>query len=115
MNQFEASVSKIDKWSTTKSRLFLWVEDEDVFENLQNRRDRLVTEYKKLLAPVFQMLGVNKARWSQKAGCSCGCSPGFILDRKVHITDSIFGNDIHVTITCAPKNAGNPRDLKFSV
>lgn len=26
------------------------------------------------------LLGSWKASWSQKAGCPCGCSPGFILD-----------------------------------
>jgi len=26
-----------------------------------------------------------KARWSQKAGCSCPCSPGFILEATVRV------------------------------
>lgn len=35
-----------------------------------------------VLPKAFEMLGLpadTKAKWSQKAGCSCGCSPGFIL------------------------------------
>ena len=32
-----------------------------------------------------------KVKWSQKAGCSCPCSPGFI------ITNSIYYEDLHVT------------------
>jgi hypothetical protein len=38
------------------------------------------------LVKIEQMIASNvKARWCQKAGCSCGCSPGFILD--VHPTN----------------------------
>ncbi len=36
-----------------------------------------------VLPAAFKMLGLpegTKARWSQKAGCGCGCSPGFIVD-----------------------------------
>ena len=40
--------------------------------------------YREVLLPkVFKKLKLPpniRASWSQKAGCSCGCSPGFILD-----------------------------------
>jgi hypothetical protein len=41
-----------------------------------------VAMYKQFLPAIFEALGLpstTKARWSQKAGCSCGCSPAFIL------------------------------------
>lgn len=106
---FKASCSRIEKWSTTKSRMYVWVEGENILENLENRHSRPTQVYRELLAPVFQMLGVEKARWSQKAGCSCGCSPGFILDRKVFIDEKYNGNDVHITIAGAPKNDGSHR------
>jgi len=34
-------------------------------------------------------------KFSYKAGCSCGCSPGFILDGRV--TDGIWNSDIHLS------------------
>lgn len=108
---FRGSCSRIERWSTKQSRLFVSVEGENVLEHLRNRFDRPVAEYKRLLAPILQSLGVKKVRWSQKAGCSCGCSPGFVLDRKVFINDSFRGNDLFVTITGAPVNQGNPREI----
>ena len=59
---------------------------ETVLENLVNRRNRPYQFYRKEFMPgltsILRDLGVKilKARWSQKAGCSCGCSPGFILE-----------------------------------
>lgn len=47
------------------------------------RRSRPYTEYRKLLPEIFEKAGIpagTKASWSQKAGCSCPCSPGFVLD-----------------------------------
>lgn len=115
---YTATTSRIDR-KQQKSRLYLSVANENILEHLQNRFDRPVNEYKKLIAPVLKMLGVEKARWSQKAGCSCGCSPGFILDRKVQVgqsgVKSVYnwesGHDIHVTIAGAPKNDGHPRNI----
>lgn len=120
---FTASTSKSDRKA---SRLYVSVSGENIIQNLENRFDRPVKEYRRLLAPVLQLLSravpfnpiepVIKARWSQKAGCSCGCSPGFILDRKVQLDGTWRGNDIHVTIAAATPdgllNSGNPRVLR---
>jgi hypothetical protein len=55
-------------------------------------------EYRKLL-PLIKIdlcLPANvKASWSQKAGCGCGCSPGFLLD--VH-PDKVGYQAVWVTI-----------------
>lgn len=111
---FTASTHQLE-WrdrDRTKSRLHVFIEGESILENLENRRSRPYTEFKKLLAPIFKMLGVAKARWSQKAGCSCGCSPGFILDRLVMINpDDQAASDVFVTIKGVAKNDGTHREL----
>ena len=91
----------------TMSRIYFWPA-ESVQENLENRRVRPYTECKKLIPYVLEMAQIGHfrffhnvtARWSQKAGCACGCSPGFILDgRLVPRNINNFGTyDIHVTI-----------------
>lgn len=78
-------------------RVYIHIDGESIIENLENRRTRPYTFYKKNVLPVvFEVLGLQpeKASWSQKAGCTmCPCSPGFIL------RESRLNFDIHVTIT----------------
>lgn len=65
-----------------KSRIYFFVK-ETILENLINRRCRPNKEYRKLVPAVLKKANIpstTKVKWSQKAGCSCGCSPGFILD-----------------------------------
>ena len=95
-----------------KSRLYVDV-NENVLENLENRFNRPVSEYRRLLKPVFKAMGV-KARWSQKAGCSCGCSPGFILDRPVKLAHNDVPQTFWITIVGVAKNNGFVRDLTRS-
>lgn len=76
-----------------KTRVYIFVKGETVLENLQNRRHRPVTVYKKEIIPQLKAHfpdGV-KFSWSQKAGCSCGCSPGFIVHGDV-------GREIYVDL-----------------
>lgn len=63
--------------------------NETIVENLFNRHYRPKKALRELLPEVFAKAGVHpdaihacvrQSRWSQKAGCSCGCSPGFIVD-----------------------------------
>lgn len=68
-------------WSN--ARIYFFVKDESILDNLINRRSRPMTEYRKHLAKVFAQAGLpntTKVKWRQSAGCSCGCSPGFIID-----------------------------------
>jgi len=80
-----------------KSRIYFFVK-ETILENLENRRCRPHTEYLKLVpdvlksVPILRIPNDIKVKWSQKAGCHCGCSPGFILD-------NYFGKDIYVDIS----------------
>ena len=77
--------TKIDvreKWNG-KSRVYIFPKGENLVENLINRRTRPYTEYRKQVMPdVLEAMGLardTKVKWSQYAGCSCPCSPGFIV------------------------------------
>lgn len=78
---------------TTKVRIYIDLAGENILENLQKRRSRPVALYRELLGQVREAynLGQGKIGWSQKAGCSCGCSPGFIVSDH-------FGYDIFVSV-----------------
>jgi len=87
-----------------KPRIYVWTEGETVLENFGNRAARPSTLYRKYALPaVREKFGIPanvKISWSRTAGCSCGCSPGFI----VHSKDVLFRCDVHVTISAdAPK------------
>lgn len=78
------------------ARLYVHIKGESVLENLQNRKSRPSTFYRKEVLPqVIEQYGLTpeKVTWSQYAGCSCPCSPGFIL-RGVRRR-----GDFHATIT----------------
>lgn len=56
---------------------------------------------KELLPGVFEVLGLPKealttefTKWSSKAGCSCGCSPGFVVTHP-----ELYRNDVFVEVT----------------
>ena len=80
-------------WRYKKSRLFLCIKNEKILDNLANRRSRPVDKYKSLLPDIVAALELEprKVKWSQYAGCTCPCSPGFIMDHSQ-------GKDYHVTI-----------------
>ena len=73
---------KVKETNRKTSRVFFFVDNETVFENLLNRRQRPYDAYRTLLPGVFKKAKIDpvKASWRQNAGCSCGCSPAFVLD-----------------------------------
>ncbi len=82
-----------------KTRVYVFAGGEGVFENLANRFSRPVELYRAAMRQALDEKGLTaKARWSQKAGCSCGCSPAFITDQRL-------GYDIFVTINEADQAA----------
>lgn len=95
------SAKKVVKHPSVKSRLFVWPVGESLLESLRERHDRPVEEYRKLFREVLGsgagrlLLGLPdrqfKLSWSQRAGCQCGCSPGFVLD-------ACLGYDLHVDV-----------------
>lgn len=68
----------------TKARVYFDFKGETVVDNLMNRRQRPHTVLRKEVMPkVLEQMGLDpktKIRWSQYAGCSCPCSPGFIVE-----------------------------------
>ena len=79
----------------TESRVYVWESKESIVDNLVNRRSRLHDAYKEIVSVLCP--GV-KLRWSQKAGCSCGCSPGFIPDRNFYDPITHRPYNLHVDV-----------------
>lgn len=83
-----------DMYKPTK--IYVSLEGETIWENLEKRRQRPYTIFKKEVIPaVLEKMGLpatTKVRWSQYAGCSCPCSPGFIVDNH-------YGTTVYATVT----------------
>ncbi len=79
----------------SKTRIFVCPTGESIMENLANRRERPSKLWRPYAIKAAEALGVafESLGWSQKAGCNCGCSPGFIVKG-----DHRPGFDIHVDI-----------------
>jgi hypothetical protein len=85
-----------------KGRIYFFIEGENLLENIRNRRFRPSKEYRRVLSEALQIAGLTTeqadrstrlASWSQKAGCSCGCSPGFIDQ-----IGNLYGKEVFITI-----------------
>lgn len=83
-----------------KTRVHIFPEGETLLENLQNRRSRPYKAYRKVVEQTLDSLGADRSKldikWSQKAGCSCGCSPGFIIDGFV---EKLHRKNLYLTVT----------------
>ena len=81
--------------SAELGRIYVSVSEESIAENLMNRRNRPVDEYRKIVKAAFAEVGVEDTRfgWSQNAGCSCACSPGFISK-----ASELRYHDVYVTV-----------------
>ena len=88
-------------------KMYIWVENQTVVENIVGRGHEPYPVYKKFLIPKvmeiikeqhpdkYELLKDVKWGWSKSCGCSlCPCSPGFIGDRISLSTHQT----IHVTI-----------------
>lgn len=102
-------------------RMYVGVKHETLLENLMNRKRRPYNVYKTLLrgSVLAQVFDLGKLTWSQYAGCSCPCSPGFVLP---HQALSLGGRtfthfDVWVTFLGAPSvdEAKAPRQLALSI
>lgn len=89
------------RYSTTDRRknsvFYFNFENETVLDDLLNRHYRPTKELKALLPEIKAKLNIPETatfRWSQKAGCRCGCSPGFVssdykgIQAFVHVSKS---------------------------
>lgn len=82
-----------------KSRVYVWPQGESLIDNLMNRRSRPINDFRSVASRALSGMGVDLAKiemkWSQKAGCSCGCSPGFVIDG---FDLKIDGRDVYVDV-----------------
>lgn len=95
-------------------RLYVSVEDETIMENLMNRRSRPYNAYKTLIhgSDLGEIIDLSKLSWSQKAGCSCPCSPGFILKKQsIRLSDSAIWSNWDAWVTFTDVNAKIPVTL----
>jgi len=101
-----------------KPRLYVWSDvPEDVLEQLVNRRQRPTDVYREGVRAVLAATGVDLTttgmRWDQHAGCSCPCSPGFVLPKQTLYLPasapfpSTSHFDVSVTLTDAPLTKGD--------
>jgi len=65
----------------TTSHAYFFHDKESIADNFVNRRQRPYEVYKYLLLELLHKEGITgvKPQWRQRCGCSCGCSPGFVL------------------------------------
>jgi hypothetical protein len=89
---------------TNKTRISVFLKNENIIENLLNRYSRESKLYRKEVLPtafkklktvdpeLYKQIKDDKWKWSQYAGCSCGCSPGFVGSTKT-------GKQIFIDIT----------------
>jgi hypothetical protein len=81
-------------------RLYIFPEGESIVENFAYRFDRPSRLYREVLPEILDRLGLptdTKCSWSQRAGCGCGCSPGFVV--RVPQKDGTHRWDAYVTVT----------------
>jgi hypothetical protein len=80
-------------------RLYFWFEAETVLDQLYSRRD---TARHQLIEPLIRptleanSIHVQSFSYSRKAGCDCGCSPGFILNGAKHPENVEF--DVYIVV-----------------
>lgn len=87
---------KSPKYFRERTVIYISPEGETILEQLDTRRNKPYTVYRKQFLPeILKQAGYpadTKVSWSQKAGCGCGCSPGFIVKNEM-------GTDIFVTVS----------------
>ena len=78
----------------------------NVIEDLMNRHRRPYATWRKAVRKALAGVNVDlsKMAWSQTAGCSCPCSPGFVLNKQnLEVNGEVFYlYDIWVTLVGAP-------------
>jgi hypothetical protein len=109
--------SSMKEWRSG-TRIYVGEVGESVFENLDNRFGRPVKEYRAAVLEALTSIGItdHKLAWSQKAGCSCGCSPGFILRVKEGVVrhlaeDGFTPVDIYVNIAAGSLGESASRNI----
>lgn len=85
-----------------KSRIYVWPKGETVLDNMINRRSRPIAAFRSMAYRAMSGMGVDvtklEVKWSLRAGCACGCSPGFVVDG---FDPKLDGRDLHVDVEMA--------------
>lgn len=81
-------------WSS-RSRVHVFTQGESILSNILMRRNRPSGLYRDIVLNQYPDLE-GRIKWSQTAGCSCGCSPGFIVDETLR-DDQHRPVDIYIT------------------
>ena len=98
-----------------KSHLSVHMLGESIWDNLMNRRNRPTKIWKMVGETAMASLGLDeelfaKMYWNQRAGCSCGCSPAFVMP-------NLFGFYFYIEVEADPmlekqdKNVADPVPL----
>lgn len=96
------------RWSeySQAPRMYVRVADETILDNLANRKRRPYNVYKTLIhsSGLKSVIDISKLSWSQTAGCSCPCSPGFILNHQnIEVDGEVLTRfDMWLTLDGAP-------------
>lgn len=82
---------------TKKTCIYVFFSDEDVLSLIKTRYSRphkaVKTHFMTEILMLAQLPTDTKMSWSQRAGCSCGCSPGFVInDERVSRGKEIYVN-----------------------
>ena len=103
MKVTNVSVKMQDGRRHSRTRVYFFPKGENVLENLMHRFSRPSKAYKQLLVEVLEKANLpyitdikamaKKTVWSQRAGCQCGCSPGFVINGGWS-----YGRDIFVDV-----------------
>ena len=86
---------------SAQTRIYLWKNKQSIGDNLLSRGREPVALYRRDLLPAISSqvpeVAGNNWTWSSKAGCSCGCSPGFIVKSTVgfelHVRFDVVGSE----------------------
>jgi hypothetical protein len=92
----EVKLVRITSRKQQKPRAYAWQRNYEDVSELMAQRYYGRAFYRKVLtaagpALLAQGIDITGARWSQHAGCSCPCSPGFIL-----AGSNNTGYDVHI-------------------
>jgi hypothetical protein len=107
----------IERERRGNSRIHVFAEagSETIMDDLVNRRNRPRDAWKATALRSLRQLGFDpldlaaRMRWSQRAGCKCGCSPGFVMNDYTfrglgHSGTPLVEFGYDVFITPQPKN-----------
>lgn len=95
-----------------RPRVYIHPEGESILENFVNRRSRPWAAYTPLMDTLVKALKLDGLtyEWSQYAGCTCPCSPGFIVSNSMRE----FPCDVWITYKVVPDSQHGYTELDIT-